>query len=350
MALRKVEELHGGEILERNLMTWDYQIILPEGSVIKKEYLGKLDELGIVEVWIKDSENSANEIVILKSDIEKTVKEKVKGILERHTYQHNKGLSELSNMADNIINTILSEEEVIEKIYDIKQRSADIYEHSICICSLAILTALKLRLKKKVIHDIGVGCLLHDIGLRYTTVQYDNKDISDMSEKDKMEYKKHPVYGYTTVQNETWISEVSKNIILKHHERLDGSGFPLRDSDLPVECKIVAVCDAFDELICGIGCERIKVYQAIEYLKTFKNSKFDGKIVDVFLGFTAVYPAGTYVLTSEGETGVVVRQNKDCKERPVIRIVRDKDGNPVKDEVIKDLMKIYNIFIEKALD
>lgn len=349
MILKKIDELEGGEVLARNIMTWDYQIILPEGTAVRKDYIDKLRELGIAEVYIKEEEKS-EEIAILKSDMEETIRTTVKDILERHTYQNNEELSELNSTADNIITTILEEDQVVEKIFDIKERSADIYEHSISICSLAILTALKLNVESEKIHDIGVGCLLHDIGLRYTTVDYNNKDIDTLNKQEIIAYKKHPVYGYSSLKDESWISELSKSIILCHHERMDGSGFPLRTKDISLECRIVNVCDAFDEMICGIACERRKVYEAIEYLKNFKGKLFDSRVVDVFLGFTAVYPSGTHVLTNEGETAVVLSQNKDFQDRPVIRILKDKDGRAVKGEVIKDLVKVHNIFIEKALD
>ena len=349
MILKKIDELEGGEVLARNIMTWDYQIILPEGTTLRKDYIDKLRELGITEAYIKD-EQKTEEIAILKSDMEETIRTTVKDILERHTYQNNEELSELNSTADNIITTILEEDQVVEKIFDIKERSADIYEHSISICSLAILTALKLNVESEKIHDIGVGCLLHDIGLRYTTVDYNNKDIDTLNKQEIIAYKKHPVYGYSSLKDESWISELSKSIILCHHERMDGSGFPLRTKDISLECRIVNVCDAFDEMICGIACERRKVYEAIEYLKNFKGKLFDSQVVDVFLGFTAVYPSGTHVLTNEGETAVVLSQNKDFQDRPVIRILKDKDGRAVKGEVIKDLVKVHNIFIEKALD
>ena len=90
MKRMKLSELTGNEILAQSLMTWDYQIILPEGVVLKKEYISKIEEMGILEVYVK--EDQANEIVILKNDIEKTIKNKVKSILERHTYHINKEL------------------------------------------------------------------------------------------------------------------------------------------------------------------------------------------------------------------------------------------------------------------
>ena len=348
--LKKVQDLKGDEILARDIMTWDYQIILPQGAKVRKDYIDKLCDLGISEVYVKEEDSKSGEIVILKSETEEAIRETVKDILERHTYQNNNELMELSEAADNIISSILEEEQVVERIFDIKERSADIYEHSISICSLAILTSLKLGVEISKIHDIGVGCLLHDIGLRYMTIDYNNQDVATLNKQELIEYKKHPVYGYSSLKNEAWISDLSKSIILYHHERLDGSGFPLRTREIPYECKIINVCDTFDELICGIACRRMKVYEAIEYMKSFKNVLFDAKIVDTFLGFTAVYPTGTVVLTNEGETAIVVSQNKDFQDRPVIRILKDKNGKDIDGEVIKDLLKVHNVFIEKALD
>lgn len=348
MIVKKVEELTGNEILDRALISWDYQVILPEGAVIRQEYIDKLIDLGIREVCVCEEEG-IHESLILKTDIESSVKEKVREILEKHTYKHSSNLEELSQTADNIINNILQEERVVEKVYDIKQRNADIYEHSISICSLAILTALKMKLPVNSIHDIGVACLLHDIGLRYQTYDFSNKDLNELSDYEISEYKKHPIYGYSALKDETWLSDISKDIILMHHERINGSGYPLKTRNISLECRIVSICDAFDERICGIGCKRIKVYEAIEYLKFHKDKKFDGKVVDIFLNFTAVYPVGTHVLTNEGEIGVVVEQNRDFQDRPILRIIQDRNGGDVKKEIIKDLVKIQNLFIEQVV-
>ncbi len=350
MIRKSIEELEGNEILAKPLMTWDYQIVLPEGAVIRKEYVERIMELGIFEVYVKEQEKTG-EIVILKSEVKNTITEKVREILETHTYHRNdEKLEELCETADNIINNILEEDQVVEKVFDIKERSTDIYEHSISICSLAILTALKMKLNESAIHDIGVGCLLHDLGHRYTTIDFSNKDVEILNPQELVEYKKHPVYGYSSLRDQYWISNVSKNIILYHHERMDGSGFPLRIKDFSIECRIVSVCDTFDEMICGISCKPVKVYEAIEYLKNFKGRQFDEQVVDVFLGFTAVYPAGTKVITNEGELAVVVAQNREFQDRPIIRILKDKTGKEVQEEVIKDLVKIHHIFIDKVLE
>ena len=343
----KIDELTGKERLANNIMTSDYNVLLSEGIVLRQDYIDKLRELNINEVYIGDEKEIEESVAILKNDLEESFKSKVRDILEKHTYCHNEELVELCQTADHIIINILEEEEVLQQIYDIRERSSDIYEHSVSICSLATVVALRMNLSHELVHDIGVGCLLHDLGLRYLTADYINHDLKEMTEFEYSEYKKHPVYAYSALQGENWISNVSKNMILYHHERIDGSGYPLKATDIPLECRIIQVCDVFDEMICGIGCKRVKVYEAVEYLKNFKDIKYDGRIVDIFLEFTAVYPAGTYVRTNEGEIGIVMRQNKQFPGRPVLRIVEDRNGDAV--NIIKDLLEVNNIYIKEVI-
>lgn len=348
MRLCKVDNLTGTEVLAKDAMTMEYKILLSAGTQLKPEYIGKLKELNIREVYVKEEAPDTRQVMILKEDVEAGFKSKVKNILEKHTYSHNEKLMELAQTADTIITNILEEEEVVEKIYDIKERSSDIYEHSISLCSLATLVALRMGLPQQMVHDIGVSSLLHDLGLRYLSIPYENQNLDLLSEMECAEYKKHPIYGYSTLRDENWISETVKNMILYHHERLDGSGYPLKTTNISEECRIIQICDAFDEMICGIGCERSKVFEAVRYLRTNRDIKFDGKIVDILLEFTAVYPAGTVVKTSEGETGIVLYQNKQFSDRPVIRITRDRNGTAV--DMIKDMTEYNDLYIDSVVE
>ena len=351
MKLCKVSDLKGGEVLAKAILPPELRILLSEETKLRPDYIEKIKELGISEVYIKEEEHvHAEEVVLLKTNVEIFFRDRVKSILEKHTYNKNSELMELSQTADNIIMSILEEDEVVEKIYDIKERSSDIYEHSISICSLATLTALKLKLSKQKVHDIGVGCLLHDLGLRYLTIDYADQDVSSLSKMELAEFMKHPVYAYSVLKDENWISDISKNIILYHHELLDGSGYPLHAREIPFEAQIVNICDTFDEMICGIGCKRQRVYEAVEYLKMFKGLKYNKDIVDVFLEFTAVYPAGSHVLLSDNSIGSVIRQNKEFPDRPVVQIMKDKNGKTVNKQIILDLIKVNNIFIEKVVE
>ncbi len=344
-------DIKGGEILANSVITSAYQILLAEGTVLQRDYIENLNELGITEVYIQEEKvkRSRGEIKTATREIETICKKQVKSVLEKHIYQENKELEKLRETAAVIIESILEEENITDRMIEIKERNADIYEHSLNCCVLSIILGMRMNFKPDVIHAIGIGCLLHDMGLRYISVKYNNIDIDSMPENQKIEYKKHPVYGYTSIENEDWLEDLSKNIILYHHEKLDGTGYPFRRKKLMKEISVMTVCDTFDEMICGIGCKQKKVYKAIEYLKSNKNTKFDGSIVDEFLKIVAVYPIGSYVLTNTGEIGMVVRQNEKFPERPVIRILND-DGRAMYQGVILDLLKENSIFIEDVIN
>ncbi len=349
MRLCSINEIKEDDVLAKDIMADDYNVFLYKNTILNKKYIEKLKKLNIPFVYIKD-EVSEEQVAILKKEIEETSKSKIKEVIQHHTYNNGADLRDISVTADNIISNILEEEEVIENIYDIKERSADIYSHSISICVLSTLVALKLGLDRDSVHDIGVGCLLHDMGLRYLMIDYQDQEIENLTPKELAEYKKHPVYGYSALKDENWLSKKSKEIVLCHHERINGSGYPLHATELSIETRIVDVCDTFDEMICGIGCRRMKIYKVIEYLKSFRNILFDSKVVDALLEFTAVYPTGSVVITSEKEVGTVIRQNKNFPERPVIKILRDENGNKIESEKIIDLLKVNNVFIDSVLE
>ena len=292
---------------------------------------------------------SMEKITILRDDVEEQIKNKIKDILELHIYQHTEGLEKIAETAQNIISDIIEEDEVIEKVYDVKERSADIYEHSLQVCTIATLIALKLGMTEKEVYDISVSSLIHDLGLRYLVVRYEDQDINLLPAKDQEEYKKHPIYGYTAVKNETWLSENAKEIVLNHHERKDKSGYPLGTDLLSRMTQVVGVCDEFDELICGVGKARVRVHEAINNVRNYSGIWFDSDIVDAFLQLIAVYPVGSRVKTNQGELGIVMRQNAHFPERPIIRIIKDQYGQDMRAEKIIDLIKETTVVIQEVV-
>ena len=345
--LVEINNVKDGDILARAIVTDEYNELLPKGTVLKTDYIKKLEELDIKEVYIEGEGITEQDAAILKEEVKEKCREQVQTIISKHTYKtDNSEMEALSKTAEDIISNILEDENVVEQVYEIKERSADIYEHSISVCSLSMLVALRLKFDRVSVNDIGIGCLLHELGLRYTTVDYENRDVNSFNEKTLTEYKKHPVYGYSAVQHENWLSRLSKEIILEHHERIDGSGYPLHTKDQSKEVCIVEVCDFFDEVLCGIGYEKLKVHEVIEYLKIYKGLSFAEDVVNELFSFVAVYPAGSKVITSNGEQAVVIGQNKGFPERPVLRLLTDREGNAVTDEVTIDLLEHNSMFIK----
>lgn len=66
---------------------------------------------------------------------------------------------------------------------------------------------------------------------------------------------------------ESWIAPISMKMVLSHHENMAGTGFPMKQKNKELECRIIQACDAFDSLISGMECKRICVQEAINQIK-----------------------------------------------------------------------------------
>lgn len=346
-----VDDLKGTEILAVPVITESNVVLIQSDTILKQEYIDKLKEHNQLLVYVKDdiantTADGTRHIFNIDETINRT-QEIVGKVLDRHIYKRNSDLSIIGEAAEEIIDSVISDPDVINSMTEIRNISTDLYTHCINVCSLSTVMALKLKMTKKQVKNIAMGAILHDIGLKYIQAPYIDVDEDELSPKDELEYKKHTIYGYSSIQDENWISDISKEIILLHHENIDGTGFPFQHngSKIKMEIRIVSVCDEFDSLISGIGNKQLKMYQAIEYMKVHAEREYDGAIVKKLLESVAVYPVGMQVLTNENEVGEVIRQNKDVADRPVMKMVRHSDGSTYTEYVEKDLLKYLTVFI-----
>ena len=85
-----------------------------------------------------------------------------------------------------------------------------------------------------------------------------NTNEKYMNTKDAIEYKKHTIFGYSSVQDEDWIPDIAKEIILLHHERIDGKGYPFshKGDKLKMEVKLASLVFIYVSLvfIYGVLC------------------------------------------------------------------------------------------------
>lgn len=391
----KVKSLKGNEILALPIVTDGGTVLIHADVELKPELINRAIRLGIKSLYIKDypeeviNKENYNHIVISSEDdyddvynegqdvgdsecadvknekktdynnkytenhiykVEETAinsRTVIKNVLEKHIYRHNSDLKVIGEQAEKIIESVIEEPEVITNITEMRNISTDMYTHCINVCALSTIMALRLKMSEKQVRNISIGAILHDIGLRYIKVPYMNTNETYMNVKDALEYKKHTIFGYSSLQDEGWIPDIAKEIILLHHERIDGKGYPFqhKGDKIKTEVKLVSLCDDFESLISGVGSPKLKIYEAIEYIKANQGIKYDATITDKLLESVAVYPVGINVITSEGETGVVVRQNHKFTDRPVIRMLKHADGSQYKDDVEKDLMEYLTLFI-----
>ena len=320
MRIRAVSKLIGGEILAEAILTREKEILIPKGTELKSEYIPLIQSLEIESLMLEDPyEDYEKPHLIIQENSIKKYTESVRKLMEGHIYHENdKSLKIFEVIANDIVKEINSS--TAEAILDMKERSSNLYEHTIMVTLLSVLVGKKLKLDEQRLYNLALGCLLHDIGLRYVTIPYEDRDLTTVEPAEMFEYKKHTILGYSALQDEKWIPQISRKMILSHHENMEGTGFPMKQKYKETECRIIQACDAFDCYISGMECKRMSVQEALDIIIGNAGKKYDKAVVDNLVSTVAKYPVGTTVKTNGEERGVVISQTVD-PENPIIMIL-----------------------------
>lgn len=347
MKVVEIEKLKPGQILDQDVINSTGVVLIPKGTILRHEYIQKMMEIGLKFASIK---NKAEEE--LTSEQEKVIYnecvEKVKNTMETYFCSTDSKLIEMKTIAQSIIQNALKQRNVMISMNELRSKDEKRYSHSTSVASIAVLFSLKMGIERDLINDIAVGSLLHDIGYSVVNAKISNNLSNDIIIDIEKEVKMHVIYGYNMIQNEDWISDNSKDVILYHHERIDGSGYPFhrKDKQISIGSKIVGVCDEFDTLVYQ---NNMKVHEAVEYILSEGGRTLDFEVIKVFNEMVAAYPTGSIVLTNTDEIGIVIKQNNKCPTRPIIRIINRKDGN-VSGGRIEDLTVNLTMFINDTVD
>lgn len=348
-----IRAIKGSEKLARDVYGEHDTILLPAGITLKKEYIEPLRNMDVAYIYIEDELSvGIEESKFSENEIKAQSLYKIRETLDRFSFSMRDQGEQVNKIAEEVMLEVLNNEHVIYNIAGVRQRSEDLYAHSLSVCALSVLLALKLNLPKAKIMDIAVGSILHDIGWVCVDVKLKGRGYETYSLRDLKEIKKHVIYGYNLVENATWLSAAAKEVILYHHEMCNGSGYPFRlDSDkIKIAPKIVALCDVFDSMVYGYMTQPKKVHKVIEYIISQSGIKFSHQVVKAFNDSVAAFPNGTIVLTSENELGIVLRQNNSCPTRPVIRIIRESNGQRCQDWKEKNLLECHTLFIVDTVE
>lgn len=352
MRIISVDSVKGHELLAKDILNDSNSILMTAGTIVKKEYISRLRELDIEFIYVEDEIAQGVSLTeSLEIQIKEQCQEAVREILTKYSYHTDSELEEITTIADEIIYDIMREPEVMYNLSSIRNKSEGTYSHSLNVCALSVILAFKLKIPKQKIREIAIGCLLHDIGFTFITIDYSSLIMEECSEKEQKEIKKHIIYGYSAVENMKWLTSTSKDIIISHHERMDGSGYPfhLRNGKIKIGSKIAAVCDEFDSRVYGNLMPKSKVHDAIDFIVSQAGNKFDLEVIKAFVASVAAYPIGALVITNQDEVGIVLRQNPKCPTRPVIRIIQDSKGDKPAEWEERDLTKELTLFITDTI-
>ena len=179
----------------------------------------------------------------------------------------------------NLHNTLL---QMIEVTGQLSLRKSYYKEnHQKRVAKIAVAIGKKMKLEKEQIKLLRISGLLHDLGEINIPGEIINKPTA-LSTTEYNLVKKHPEDAYDILKNIRYLKNAA-NIILQHHERIDGSGYPynLIDQQIKMEAKIIAVADVIEALTSERSYRKaFKVNEAFDILIKGKGEKYDSEVVN----------------------------------------------------------------------
>ena len=219
---------------------------------------------------------------------------------------------------------------------------------------LAETIANFMKLPEDYIDDLVLASLLHDCGmLRVSDTILKKK--GQLSDTEMQTVAAHTVYGYKAVLSEFIYTERIAMLVLQHHERWDGKGYPngLDKDSIEIGARIIAVVDAFVAMTSQKAYRSALLgYDAMKTLLADKGRRFDYEVIKAMIQSIGVYPIGSIVLMNDTSIARVIGIIPDAPLRPLIRVLIDETGHQYPNNKGKsiDLREYKNTFIIKAVD
>lgn len=248
---------------------------------------------------------------------------------------------------------ILTDANSLLLLRQMQSKDQNLSEKSINVCILTLTFAKHLGIKKAELHQLGLGALLHDIGmLRVPNALLNYQGALNASQKAIIQ--QHVIAGVSMVAHHETLSGI-KDMIAAHHERHDGSGYPkgLKGKEIPLFARILGITTTYEAMTRErFFSAKATPTQALSRLYAWRHKLFDGRLVEKFIQALGVYPPGCVVMLNNGYIAIVTEINPDQRTRPVIRILMDKNKVVLKDQPEIDLCVARDepLVIQKILD
>ena len=211
------------------------------------------------------------------------------------------------------------------------------YMHSVAVCALMVALSKQLSLDEKQTRSAGIAGLLHDLGKALMPMDVLNKP-GKLTDEEFAIIKKHPEEGHKLLLSSTGADEMALDVVLHHHEKTDGSGYPkhLKDSEISLFAKMGAVCDVYDAITSN------RPYKAgwdpaesLRKMAEWANGHFDPMVFQAFVKSLGIYPIGSLVKLNSGRLGIVIDQSEKSLLTPRIKVFYStKASSRIKPEII----------------
>ncbi|MGD8558468.1 MAG: HD-GYP domain-containing protein [Gammaproteobacteria bacterium] len=242
-------------------------------------------------------------------------------------------------VVNNIVECIINNPHALIWFTNLKDKNEYTANHSLNVCIISLAFGSFCQLDREQLNILGFGALFHDIGKMKVPLSILDKP-GELSADEFEEIKRHPRYGHDLLESDQDFPRQALDIVLSHHERNDGTGYPrgIKSDKMEFLAKLVSIVDMYDAITTSrVYHEPITPHEALSRMFHFVPDRFDQKLVEQFIKCLGIYPVGSVVELNSGDIGVVVSINDHHHLKPVILLVTNNKGE------YYDVRKLINL-------
>ena len=257
-------------------------------------------------------------------------------------------LQQASRLITQIADSILCAPELAIHVMGDKLGGEELYFHALNVTTLSLMVARDLKLPAEIVSALGMGALFHDIGRKEIPNRILMK-LEPLTLAERHLFEMHAQYGLEMAKRLQFKAPVT-NIIYEHHEFFDGSGYPqkLKGEAINLLSRIVIIANHYDNLCNPFNiANALTPHEALSVMFAKLRSKFDPKLLQVFVRCLGVYPPGTIVQLSNGLLGMVATVNTLRPMKPMI--VMYDEGIPKDEAILVDMENETDLNIARAI-
>lgn len=211
----------------------------------------------------------------------------------------------------------------------IKARSKNfLVVHSMRSTVLAITIGFELHLPLTKLIELGITCILHEIGMLRLPPQLYMTD-RPLSAAEKAQITMHPLYSLNILKEQNFPLPIQLGA-LEHHEKENGNGYPrhLTGDKISEYAKIISVACSFEAITAPrvYKTERTTFDAMVELLHN-PNNQYDGKVIKALLFSLSLFPVGSYVYLNNGKIGLITDVTPNNPKNPIVQLVNERESD-----------------------
>lgn len=257
-------------------------------------------------------------------------------------------LEYIGALVGEMVTAFIDSQDVTLHVMGEKVGGEDVYYHSLNVTILAMMLAKDLGFSSEAARELGIGAMVHDIGLMKIPDRVLNKFPSEYTGAERNLRAMHVEYGVEIGRSAGFSANVL-SVLAQHHEFADGSGYPnsLKESVMTPAARIVSLVNYYDNLCNPVDIAKAMTpHEALSLMFAQRRSKFEARALALLIRSLGVYPPGSIVQLSNEAIAGVISVNPKSSLRPCVLVYDDKV--PKEKAIILNLENEPEISITKA--